>query len=148
MLFMIMHPLVYQLCIVTTRPCQCLFAGHRLGSSRLWTHLTVRGSERSAVSVSCHPICPPLWWNQLLRGSWRWQQTAELPGAFKWWESAERQSQQVTWQVISRWVFFYVYMHVKNITLSTPVRTGKLDCFLMYSKGYNIWLLSVWKVVV
>ncbi len=82
--------------------CLCVISEHRLGSSRLWTHLTVGGSEWSAVGVSCHPICPPLWWNQLLGGSGRWQQTAELPGAFKWWKYAERQSQQVTWQVISQ----------------------------------------------
>lgn len=85
--------------IVTTSSCLCLFAEHRLGSSRLWTHLAVGGSERSAVSVSCHPVRPPLWWNQLLRGSGRWQPTIELPRAFKWWEFAERQSQQVTRQV-------------------------------------------------
>ena len=91
---------VCQLCIVTTSP--RLFAGHRLSSSRLWTHLTVGGFEWSAVSVSCHPVCPPLWWNQLLRGSGRWRQTAELPGAFKWWQSAERKSQQVTWQARKR----------------------------------------------
>lgn len=83
----------------TNSPCAPLFAELRLGSSRLWTHLTVRGSEWSTVSVSCYPLCPPVRWYQLLRRSRRRKPTAELPGAFEWWWSAERQSQQVTWQV-------------------------------------------------
>lgn len=77
-----------------------LFAGHRLSSSWLRAHLTVRGPEWFALGVSCHPISPPLWWHQFLRGSGRGQQTVKLSRAFKRWKSAERQSQQVTWQVI------------------------------------------------
>ncbi len=128
--FMNMRPFVYHLCTDTTSPCLRLFTGHRLGSSRLWTHLTVGGSEWPPVSVSCHPICPPLRWNQLLRGSGRWQQTAELPRAFKWWESAERQSQQVTRQVIWQWVCLRVQVS-KNITEVTRKLDNMFECVIL-----------------